>query len=143
MRRKMESNLWAKMRSNISPSVRLWRIENVVGTGMPDVLAIGDSVVTPVELKAVHHYPAKISKTPLLGRRGLNPAQKNWHKEWQAHGGRSAVIIGVQRQVYVIRGEHADDINEMTAPMIAELSVIPSAVGVNWKQIELFLRGEL
>jgi len=143
MRRKMESNLWVKMRSSIGPSVRMWRVENVVGTGMPDVLVIGDSVVTPVELKAVQNYPARISKTPLLGGRGLSPAQKNWHKEWQANGGRSAVIIGVQRDVYLIRGEHADEINQMTAPQIAELSVVTSAIGFQWKQIELFLRGAL
>lgn len=142
MRRRLEAALWAKMRDRIGESVRMWRVENVVGTGMPDVLVIGDSVVTPVELKAVPSYPARIAKTPLLGGRGLSPAQKNWHKEWQAHGGRSAVIIGVMRDVYLIRGEHADEINEMAAPQIAELSLIASARDLQWKQIELFLRGE-
>jgi hypothetical protein len=74
--RRPEQLLWDAMRRNLPKELRLQRIENLVGVGMPDVYA--DKSGKWVELKVPRGIPAR-KTTPLLGRYGLNIDQINWH----------------------------------------------------------------
>lgn len=113
--RKPEQRLWDRMRAKaVAPRVRLERIENLVGDGTPDVIAISHGQVTWIELKAVDAFPAK-AETRVLGAKGLNISQRNWHYNWYAEGGRSLIVIGINiSQIYAIPGFLADAVNDMS-----------------------------
>lgn len=130
--RKKEQRLWDRFRAKVT-GVGLNRVENVVQVGFPDVLSVGCGQVFAVELKAVEKYPAR-PKTPILGREGLSQDQKNWHLEWQRHGGLSLLLIGVgSSDIYVVPGELFDVANEM-----ADLSPFKTS----WEQLQRKLRKE-
>ena len=113
--RKQEQRLWDRLRAKaVAPRVRLERIENLVGVGTPDVIAISRGQVTWIELKAVDAFPAKAA-TRVLGAKGLNVSQRNWHYNWYAEGGSSLILIGVGPiSFYAIPGILADAVNEMS-----------------------------
>lgn len=111
-----EQRLWDRLRNNISPkAVNLQRIENMVGAGFPDVVAISDGVVTPTELKAIDELP-KMIKTRLLGPQGLSVEQRNWHTSWAKYGGQSLILLGIgvgsSCRHYAAVGAQADEVNE-------------------------------
>ena len=110
-----EQRLWDRMSEHVPRTVRLERIENGIGDGLPDVLACYLGIVTWCELKALAEPPVRES-TPLLGKKkGLAQGQLNWHFDWAKHGGRSCVIVGVgSREVFLIDGLLIEAINEMT-----------------------------
>jgi hypothetical protein len=139
MQRLREQRLWDRMRKNVSQfGIHLERIENSAGTGMPDVLAICNGIVTWIELKAVEEFPAR-ETTPLLGKsKGLNQAQKNWHKNWDRCGGNSLIVIGVgSLKFFAINGSCCDSINEMTSE---EFLCCTHAIGYgSWKALAEYL----
>lgn len=117
--RKPEQLLWDRIkRANdaVHGPLLLERLENSVGSGRPDVDGLCNGRFWPIELKAIpiSEIPAR-SGTPLLGKaRGLNPQQMNWHKDWQDHGGKSIVAIGVgSHEIIAMGGRHGDLINSM------------------------------
>lgn len=116
--RKTEQRLWDRMRKHaaaLAPKLRLERVENLVGVGMPDVLAIASGRVVWLELKSVDAYPAREFSRVLGATKGLSVAQRNWHYEWYAHSGKSFVVVGVgTADVFAIPGALADSINFMT-----------------------------
>jgi hypothetical protein len=116
--------------------ILLQRIENVVGTGRPDVDALAAGVFTPIELKAVDGWP-KRKTTPVLGQsKGLSRAQRNWHIEWQLHGGRSLIVVSVGTEPFALLGRHADLLNHYTEPNIRHY-----ASARDWSGIAALLRG--
>ncbi|CAB4164990.1 hypothetical protein UFOVP815_2 [uncultured Caudovirales phage] len=126
--RKTEQKLWDRMRAAkvAVPSVRLERIENLVGVGTPDVIALCKGQVTWVELKSVDNFPVK-ETTRVLGAKGLSVAQRNWHYEWYAHEGRSLILVGVGRaQIYTIPGFLADAVNDMSRAELGKNSIADS-----------------
>jgi hypothetical protein len=110
--RKTEQRFWDRMRRAIGTRVRLERIENVVGVGTPDVVACC-YITSFVELKAVEGPPVRAT-TRVLGDRGLSRDQRNWHKDWHQWGGKSFILVGVGRQIFMIQGQFADALNDMT-----------------------------
>lgn len=114
-----------------SRGVRLWRIENVVAEGMPDVIAIAHRRVVFLELKAID-LPPKRPTTPLLGeRKGLSKAQKNFLFEWTAGGGESLVVIGIGRSAVVaISGYYGDTVNALTYAAAHEVAAATDLEGV-------------
>lgn len=131
--RRTEQKLWDRMRAAIDPQrVHLERIENLVGVGIPDVLALACGIVTFCELKAIAAPKARAT-TPLLGAaKGLSPEQRNWHMEWARHGGRSLVVVGVgPKTLYVIDGKLADFVNGYTVLQMNHLSL-----ATNWSQLQ-------
>lgn len=127
------------MRAAIDPKrVRLERIENLVGVGIPDALALAAGRVTFCELKAIAAPKARAT-TPLLGAaKGLNPEQRNWHLEWARHGGRSLVVVGVgPKTLYVIEGKLADHINSYTALQMDLLNQAKT-----WSQLQHLLESK-
>lgn len=119
--RKTEQRLWDRMRRAIGTRVRLERIENVVGVGTPDVVACC-YITAFVELKAVEAPPVR-ETTRVLGEKGLNRDQRNWHKDWHHWGGKSFILVGVGRQIFMIQGQFADALNDMTMDQLAAHSV--------------------
>lgn len=130
-----EQRLWDRMRTRLKGrGIRLERIENVVGTGRPDIDALSNGTFTPIELKAVEGWPAR-DATPVLGRKGLSIDQRNWHMDWARYGGRSLVIVGVGTSVFAFLGTFHDKINHMT-----RAQMILGASARCWDDIELLLR---
>lgn len=127
-----EQRLWDNMRGALGKRCRLERIENLVGVGTPDVwvLTARHGIVTPVELKAVRSWPVR-GATPVLGREGLSPEQRNWHLDWHRWGGRSLVIVGVGTEgPYAFDGKRADSINQLT-----KHEYVPQACAIGWERI--------
>lgn len=134
-----EQRLWDSMRNRLKGrGIRLERIENAVGSGRPDIDALYKGNFTTIELKAVEAWPAR-PLTPVLGRKGLNPDQQNWHMDWASYGGRSLIIVGVgtgnEREVFAFLGTFHDQINTMTQ---AAMRAFCSAK--NWDSIERLLK---
>ena len=130
MIRKTEQRLWDRMRRNaaaLAPRLRLERVENLVGVGLPDVLAIESGSVAWCELKAVEDYPVRATSQVLGAAKGLSVAQRNWHYEWYAHGGRSFIVVGVgTADMFAIPGILADGINAMTRDEMTRLAAARS-----------------
>jgi hypothetical protein len=123
--RKTEQRLWDRMRKHAQahPKVRLERVENLVGVGIPDVLLISRGQVAWCELKAVPLLPAR-KGTRVLGAKGLSVAQRNWHYDWYAHGGMSIILIGIgAEQLFAIPGFLADAVNEMSMAELQKNSI--------------------
>lgn len=113
--RKPEQRLWDRF-SAAARRERLYceRVENLVARGTPDVYGVG----WWMELKAAPRPPARAS-TRLLGDKGLNRDQVNWHIAHAAAGGVSFVLIGVGSSLnLLLPGARAPHINN--APL-AEL----------------------
>ena len=112
--RKKEQKLWDRMRSALKTEVYLERIENMVSAGRPDVDAMWEGIVLPIELKAAAEFPKRPS-TPVLGREGLNLNQLNWWLNWKRWGGSGLIVVSVGRAVYAIPAEFSDEVNSFTS----------------------------
>lgn len=151
MTRYREQKLWDAMREGLSDGglgarIRLERVENGAGEGMPDVLAVCNGLVTWCELKAVAALPARPT-TRILGTRGLNQAQRNWHAEWHRAGGRSVVVVGIgsgrERAHFALPGHLGDQANDMTWRDFTRHNVARGAGAEFWKVLSAYLRGHI
>lgn len=126
-----EQRFWDRARRALVPALHIERIENVVGEGTPDIWVLAPSGrVTPVELKAVQGWP-KRATTRVLGRDGLNRAQRNWHLRWRQAGGVSAVLVGVGGNLqYLFPGHLHDEINELTQQQFLDLNAASDWAGI-------------
>lgn len=122
--RKQEQRLWDRMRAaKDAAPVRLERIENLVGVGTPDIIAIRNSQVTWCELKALNEFPVR-SSSRVLGEKGLSVSQRNWHYEWLKNGGRSVILVGIGPSIiYTIPGFLADSVNMMSRRDLEKYSI--------------------
>jgi hypothetical protein len=119
MSRLKEQRLWDRFSANMKrPGIKLFRVENLVGDGFPDVLVITRQgpttrgVVAMIELKAVEAAPVRPT-TPLLGDKvGASREQRNWHLEWTHLGGTSYFLVGVGSKTnLLVPGHFHDEIN--------------------------------
>ena len=110
--RKPEQRLWDRMRTNVSNSVRLERIENLTGSGTPDVLAIWCGKVTWIENK-VGHWPKRMG-TRIQFKHPPTVEQCNWHLNWFQNGGTSYVLIGIEGFIFLVPGHLVDGVSSMT-----------------------------
>lgn len=131
----VEQKFWKRVKKNLTKfGVHLERIENMAGTGTPDVDALCNGVFTKIELKAVDDYPKRKS-TPVLGRKGLSVVQKNWQMEWLRHGGRSLILIAVgSHDFYAMRGAWGDKVNSMPKMVLEDLEAAR-----NWTELASLL----
>lgn len=93
------------------------RVENLVGSGTPDVLvAAGAGIVTWIEHKVVE-WPVK-ETTRVQFLHAPTPDQCNWHRMWHQQGCRSIFLIsngfGATAKIFVVPGKHADEVGNMT-----------------------------
>lgn len=111
-----EQRFWDRTRPRLTAHFLVERVENLVGVGTPDIWVLAPTGrVTPVELKAVQGWPARLSTRVLGPKAGLSQDQKNWHLTWQQAGGRSAILVGVGgNQQFLFPGHACDLINEFS-----------------------------
>lgn len=129
-----EQRLWDAMRNNSPANLWLQRIENLVGVGMPDVLATTYGGRTAwVELKCAR-LPARAA-TPVLGAAGLSAAQVAWHLKAATMNAPSYVLVrDDKRQLYLLPGRVASRINAMCRAELHDASVAAS-----WSEISAAL----
>lgn len=139
MARKQEQKLWDRMRSNLRKeyALRLERFENAVGTGIPDVLSLYAGRVVWCELKAVEQAPVRAATKLLPTGKGLSVEQRNWHLEWQRHGGTSCILVSVGSSApFLLPGEYADEVNHLS---LASMELRSAAC--SWLGIAQYLKG--
>jgi hypothetical protein len=117
MARFPEQRLWDRIRRNIGREVHIERIENSVAAGTPDTLVIHKGAVTFVEHKTAT-LPAK-KTTRLQWRHPLTAPQRNWHLTWCQNGGRSYIVVGIDKELFAVPGRFADEVTDMTAASIS------------------------
>ena len=94
-------------------SGRLDRIENLVGTGYPDVNGCINGNEFWIENKAPSEPKRKT--TPLFGsNHRLSVEQRNWFLRQRRAGGKGYIYIETESKRLLISGRHADEINEAT-----------------------------
>lgn len=140
--RKPEQRLWDRMSRNVGrdPAIWLQRMENMVGSGFPDVQAISRGVVTGVELKQADTLPIR-PDTRLL-KKGMRQDQLNWHLECHRHGGRSCVLVGAGADYFVVvPGWRADKINAASLTTMVDISIIAGHGQTFWRMFGNYLKG--
>jgi|TARA_R110002020_G_scaffold48763_6_gene138999 hypothetical protein len=102
-----EKSFWTLLRNNLA--IKMYRVENRVGSGMPDVHYINKRASGWIELKYVDSFPKK-GKVNI----GLKKHQALWHKNYNAFGGVSWVLVRLSRSaIFLFKGEDADIIAKM------------------------------
>ena len=137
-RRLPEQRLWDRFRKNCGNDLRLERIENLVGEGIPDVLACSGGVVTFVELKCRPQAPSRITSKALGRKYGPRRSQVAWHEDWARSGGRSVFLVEVQGEVFLHDGMCAPHLHEYTMVDIVNNSLC----GGSWRDIIYKLKTE-
>lgn len=115
--------------------LRLERLENMAGSGIPDVLCIRNGIIRFVELKVARCIPARAS-TRLLGDDGLRLDQRNWLLDWTKHGGVAYVVIGIHDSPFhmVMEAKWADEINEMPLSTLKSFAKVAGNSPEFWQQ---------
>lgn len=122
-----EKAAWKTLRHcAFKPGDRIDRIENLVGTGFPDVNGCLRQTTNGyefwIEIKAPKE--PKRASTPLFGsNHKLSQEQKNWFLRQMKANGRAFVYIETETKRMLIHGSKADDINEMTVSQLWEAAV--------------------
>ena len=86
-----EQNFWQYIRSNLF-DVRMYRVENKVMQGMPDLHYIHEGITGWIELKFLNDWPKKRMTT------GLMLTQAMWLEEYALSGGNSWIMIRIARE---------------------------------------------
>jgi len=84
-----EKNFWTLVRKSLP--LKMYRVENRVAKGMPDVHYLKDGNSGWVELKYLKQWP----KTRMSV--GLRQNQYIWHKQYRAENGKCWVLIRIGR----------------------------------------------
>lgn len=122
MNRKEEQKLWDTMLHNKPPRVKLDRVENYVGVGMPDVYLRTSGRATWIELKAP--IAPKRPDTRLLGDKGLRQEQINWHlQSAQMYLPTYVLIRDDRKRLWVVKGKFAKGVNDMTAAELDQFGI--------------------
>lgn len=122
---------WLRETAFRSPH-RYDRIENVVGTGIPDVnVKVVGGCEAWIEIKSPTE--PKRSTTPLLGTGGRNhnvsQEQKNWFLKQRKAGGVAMFFIATDKRRMLIPGQYADQLNEMTVDELMDVASWASLIG--------------
>ena len=98
-----EKNFWTLIRNNLP--LKMYRVENRVAQGMPDVHYIGYGEAGWIELKYINHWPKRRFVS------GLRLNQAMWAKNYISRGGQSWILIRVGRDFTVlVNGKYGKDI---------------------------------
>ena len=96
-----ERNFWVLIRKSMK-DLKMYRVENRVMKGMPDVHYIKDGVTGWIELKYLTLWPKRRIST------GLKLNQSLWLKEYDEHKGKAWILIRIGRDFTgLISGKNA------------------------------------
>lgn len=111
---KPEQLFWGRLRPKlIAADIYVERVENLVGSGKPDVDTLWRGAYMPCELKAIPGWPAR-ARTPVLGaKKGLRQSQLNWFLNWRRHNGRALIVVDVARSVFTFDQDASEIINDL------------------------------
>jgi|TARA_R110000751_G_scaffold20052_8_gene59198 hypothetical protein len=102
-----EKNFWNLIRINLD--LNMYRIENRVSSGMPDIHYICRGSSGWIELKYIEGFPKK-GKLKI----GLRLAQHLWHLYYTNSGGQTWILVRVGREgTYLIDGKYSGEIQKM------------------------------
>lgn len=95
-----EKNFWTLVRNNLP--VKMWRVENKVMKGMPDVHYLINGKSGWVELKYLNKWPKKRFNC------GIKLNQVFWAKEYIKRKGKSWILIRIDRDfTALVNGDYA------------------------------------
>ena len=138
-----EQKLWDRMRKGLAGfHIYLERLENMVGSGLPDVLTLKKGRTCFIELKVARDGIPARRNTPLLGNDdGLRLEQRNWLLNWSKKGGRSLVVISIagSKQHIAINGGYGDRINKMSYTELCEAADVLGDTPDFWKHLHEYL----
>ncbi len=128
-----EQKFWQLLKPHIPGHVN--RVENSMGSGMPDVQMCYNGVDTWIEVKAKQLLPKENRLGDnILGMYipCLRDSQLIWHSQRRLHKGRTLVI-----------GRHEDTITGLSCCGYMEyICLLHEPKPWNWDKIERFIKGE-
>lgn len=126
-----EQRLWDTLkRQTDGSSLWLQRVENLCGTGMPDVLvANGRGDLKWVELKATE--VPKRAATALLGKAGVSPAQRGWHLKAASMNVQTWILVRAGKEHFLVPGRFAAEVNDWPLSLFK----LEPSVAEGWEQI--------
>lgn len=97
-----EQKSWDTFKRTSHPrQMRSWRVENLIISGMSDVVSINaNGTVFWLENKALDSWPARVSTYPL--RTAFEPGQLPFMREWKKWKGRAFVLLRVEKDYYLL-----------------------------------------
>jgi len=99
-----EASLWTLLRTNLP--ITMYRVENKVSSGMPDIHYVGNNFSGWIELKYIKDLPVK-GKINI----GLSRSQHLWHSSYNGYGGKSWIIVRIGRfALLLFNGKYASKI---------------------------------
>lgn len=105
---------------------RLERIENMAGTGTPDINFCSEGVECWIEMKSSTE-PKRKTSALLLSNHKLSQTQKNWFLRQRRAGGKAYILIVTDKRWMLIDGTHADEINELTVNRLLRIATWESS----------------
>ena len=105
-----EKNFWVLLRTSLSQNLKMYRVENRVMKGMPDIHYVKDGKSGWIELKYIDKWTKSRVTT------GLKLNQCLWLKEYNEHKGQCWILIRVGRDFTgLIHGKDAKKIFDRPA----------------------------
>ena len=93
-----EKNFWNLIRNNLN--LKMYRVENRVAVGMPDVHYVSENSSGWIELKYIPEM-AKKGKV----KTGIRKSQATWHDSYCKNGGTSWLLFRIERRgIFLING---------------------------------------
>ena len=133
-----ETALWKRMRAGVVEQCFVQRVENIVGSGVPDVLLHSRATGAEawVELKFRRIRPKRVGTPIFTSDAGLRPEQKAWIYE-RALAGVNVWILGqCEHEVYLIHGRHARELETMDEDVLFNnCGWVTEARGTNWAKL--------
>jgi len=122
MARLKEQLAWDGLKRANADRLTLHRIENLVGTGMPDIIGKNRlGVVFWIESKALHAWPARDTTKPM--KDAFEPGQIPFLKAWMRFKGNAFVLLKVGKEAFLLNPKENIEIVDMTRDDIVKYSL--------------------
>lgn len=113
MTNKNESAAYQTLKAKcFKPHDRIERIENLIGSGMPDVTYCIDGHNDWIEVKAPRNMPKRETTPVLVNNEKVSQEQKNWFLAQKNAGGQGWIWIDTPSHMLLISGHKADNVNQ-------------------------------
>lgn len=129
-----ESSFWQTLRKNVKG--HLERVENMVGTGTPDVNFCIEGIEGWIELKHVHYWP---KRGGALKIDHYTLEQRLWHDKRMKNGGICLLFLQVDRDYFLF--DNHDNVGESLnkEELFAQANISWSG-RVNWEEFKNFIK---